>query len=687
MRLRVGFFLCLLLAFVGTGCRKSLSPNVDDNQAPETWITAAPQDTITTKDPLGKPIDPVIGRIPVRFHLYWTGADKDGAVAGYYFAVVETLATPPGDGFPLPNLPGPKARDYRFTTKTDSIFIFDASEDVPERQHGFYVYAVDDKGKPDPTPARFVFRAYDRFPPLAVVDQAKAVGRVFLSDGNGGVVPQVRTYFVTDSFSVDRPFPRDTVPSGSVLTLRWHGEPTIPGTLVLGYRWKLDEPDFLSGDSTVTQVTYNTRVGRDFISPGLKKFTLRAIGQSGWRGQSTRYFQMNFAPDSWFSGPNVNDPTQGWQSYTDGLGRSNYYILPSWPSPSNAWAGIPNTQLSPDSVRLLPAVRPERRTFFEFYGDTIFARFEGDTVHLNSWVVIPSGGRDLDSPYKVKVGVDPNKPVGVVTTPSDSANGSPIGFRSLVLTRRAVDNLPVRPSESSTFPVFDVGSVFYAPRIANYVAMNTSGKCYAYSVAEDGDGAVDRRITKNGGPDVVADAVDAGQGTPEQVSIRSKILTFYVNRAPYFKTSDPTFKPVRNSSTSRNNITWNLLADDSDPLDRAKPISATGGPQAPPAPVLVRTVTIIGKNSAGRDTTFVPVTNIEYSNPTFSIPTYIVPGAITARLQLADFRPADVNSNPGRITTIDVPLTLTAPDPADLPAGSNVQSPRPGPTPAVGRRQ
>ena len=685
MRLRVGLVLCLFLAFLGAGCRKALGPNVDDNQAPETWITAAPQDTITTRTPLGVPIDPSIGRIPVRYHMYWAGADRDGEVVGYYWAVVETLATAPGDGLPIPNLPGPKAHDYHFTTKSDSIFIFTASEDVSERQHAFYVYAVDNKGKPDPTPARFIFRAYDRFPPLAIIDEAKAVGRIYKLNGAGGVTPELRTYSITDSFEIGRPFPRDTVPSNAVLTFKWHGEPTIPSTVVLGYRWKLDEPNFNVGDSTVHMATYNTGVGSDRVSAGVKRFTLRAIGQSGWRGQSTRYFQKNFAPDDWFSGPDVNDAAQGWQSYPDNVGKLHYYqSVGSWAS----FAGIPNTLLSSDSVQVLPASRPERRTFFEIYGDTVFAHSEGDTVNLNSWVVIPSGGFDQDSPYKVNVGIDPNRPIGPVTTKLDSANGSPVGFRSLVITKRSTDNSPVKPTESSTYPVFDVGSVFYAPHISTYNSMSTSGKCYAYTIAEDGDGAVDRRLQREGGSLVVADAVDFGSPSLEQQQVRSKVLTFYVNRAPYFLTSDPTFKPRPNTTTPRV-VSWLVLANDSDPIDWSKPVSSTGGPQDNTAPVLVRTVTVYGKNAAGRDTSFVGAANVEFANISFSIPTYIVPGAIRAELRLDDYRPADADSHPGRTTIINVPLTLLGPEPADVPAGTGASSAtqRPGSPQADGRRQ
>ena len=159
MRLRVGAVLCLFLAFWGSGCRKALAPTTLDNQPPETWIVAAPQDTITTRDSNNNPVHPSINKIPVRFHLYWAGSDRDGAVVGFYWAVVETLPIPP-ENSTLPALPGPKARDYHYTTATDSIFIFSASEEVSERQHAFFIYAVDDKGRSDPTPARFVFSSW-----------------------------------------------------------------------------------------------------------------------------------------------------------------------------------------------------------------------------------------------------------------------------------------------------------------------------------------------------------------------------------------------------------------------------------------------------------------------------------------------------------------------------------------------
>ena len=694
MRLRVGLMLCLLVAFLGAGCRKALEPNADNNQAPETWITAAPQDSITTRNPQGQPQSPQITRVPVRFHLYWAGSDRDGAVSGYYWAVVETLAVPPADGLPVPELPGPKAGDYHFTTRSDSTFIFRASEDVSEREHAFYVYSVDDKGKPDPTPARFIFRAYDRFPPLPVMDMARATGTIYQLTG-GGVTSSVRTYDITDEFAVEKLFHRDTVPTGSELLFRWHGEPTIPGSHVLGYRYKLDESSFNVVDSSVHQVGYNMGPGTTAVAPGIKRFTLRAVGESGWRGQLTRYFQMNFAPDTWFSGPDLNDPAAGWSTHTDGNGKRYWYKdVPSWAN----FAGVPGTLLGPDSAQVMPSARVARPTFFEVYANRVWAHQELDTVHLNSWVIFPAGGEDRDSPYRAKVGVDPNKPVGPVTTPGP-ANGSPVAMRSQVLTVQ-LDGNPARPSETTSFPVFDIASVYHQPHILPYGAMSASGTAYAYAVSEDGDGTVDRRIMRVAGrPDSVRFYADLGR--PDAAPLRSKILKFYVNHAPFLKTADPQFRPaIPNGAGVRAAIsrtsTFNILADDLDPIDYTRQILRVGGPQDGVAPVLIRTIDIIGQDVNGAEVVYNVATNTDVANFSVTIPATIVPGIIYVRIKLADNRPGDshgarllraLDRNGVMQDYFEYPVTLNAPGPEDAASESAPSPQRPGSSLSSGRRQ
>src|SRR4029079_12662270 len=64
---------------------------------------------------------------------------------------------------------------------------------------------------------------------------------------------------------------------------------------------------------------------------------------------------------------------------------------------------------SPDSAKILPSQRIPRRNFLEIFHDPsfplgtqhdrIWVRQEGDTVHMNSWVVFFNGGFDPRPPY------------------------------------------------------------------------------------------------------------------------------------------------------------------------------------------------------------------------------------------------------------------------------------------------
>src|SRR5881396_1228779 len=106
MRIHAGAIALLLLLGLSFGCRSALSPNLNRNRAPETWITAAPQDTITVRDRGNVATPPKPKTIPFRFRMYWAGSDIDGEVVGFYWAVVETLPLPP-EGSNLPAaLPG-----------------------------------------------------------------------------------------------------------------------------------------------------------------------------------------------------------------------------------------------------------------------------------------------------------------------------------------------------------------------------------------------------------------------------------------------------------------------------------------------------------------------------------------------------------------------------------------------------
>jgi hypothetical protein len=671
---------------------------------------AAPQDTITTRDSFNQPIRPQIGKIPVRFHMYWAGSDRDGAVTGYYWAVVETLPVPPEGSSSVPSLPGPKARDYHFTTSTDSIFIFTASEEVSERQHAFFIYAVDDKGRPDPTPARFVFSAYDRFPPTAVIDECKATGTEYTLLPGGGVQPIQKTYFVTDFFEIsnDHAFPRDTVMSNALLHMRWHGVPTIPSTVVTGYRYKLDEPNFNTVDSSVHETSYNTGVGTDRVNPGPKIFTLRAIGQSGWRGEATRWFQMNFAPDTWFSGPDPNDPAAGWSSSSDQNGKRYLfkdYQLTGWGPP---YPGVPGTMLTEDSLRVLPALRAQRKSFFEVYNDRLWLRQEEDTVHLNSWVIIPAGGFDKDSPYAAKVNVAllPDSLKGFPVYTPGGPNGSPIGFRIRIQVKDKVGQVS-QPSETTTYPVVDPASVFHQPVVNGYWGLTSAGRAYAVIRAEDGDGTVDRRVDHQSGDGVgIADRVDNGGGSAADRALRAKVLTFYVNHAPVLVRSS--LRPTQGTTITRT-TSFQMNANDDDPLDATR-FNKVGGTPQDYGQIIRFKVAILGKLAGTtRDTCYFE-SGVDFGNGASyqfhsadgGIPRFIAPGAVKLRIRVCDclqcdaqpgtascpFVGKEVSPSQGTCIDVDIPYVLAGPEPAGVVGTNNGTTPRPpGSATDPGRRQ
>ena len=680
MRLRVGVVLFLLAAYVGIGCRSPLTPNIDRNQAPETWITAAPFDTITIKDGQGKPVGfPFPGTIPVRFHLYWAGSDKDGAVSGYYWAVVETLPRPVFGPLP-PNLPGPKPQDYHYTTKSDSTFVFNVAEDIPDRQHAFFIYAVDNLGKPDPTPARFIFNAQDRFPPIPVIEECRCTGTIYtLRPGGVGVDARQDTVYVTD---IDDRFslaPRDTCPSGSKIRIKWHGEVQIPQTQIIGYRYKLDEPRFVEVGPEVTEVTYFSGIPPDTVpvATGRKIFVLRAVDQAFGTRDSTRRFQLNYAPDTWFAGPDLNSPSlfskPNGERYTTLVG-------------GRLAAPITGSLLSQDSTFILPAAREPhlvgpasdpRGTFFEIWKDTVWARQDGDTVHMNSWVVLHGGGYDKDSKYDVKVNPvmrsyndrgEPNFPDflaqdGPVLQPLNVANGSPIGFRSIITMSLTPAGNPSRTALSGLYPIYDPNDVFNLPRIAGYHPVFQAGRAFAVLQAEDADDDRDRRIQD--GRDLVL-RVENGLALPSERPLRSKVLSFYVDKPPYFLTDlqgNPLFRPrLATVDTFTSNL-WDLriIGADDDPY---QPGTATGGPSNT---VTLRVkLKVIGKTNSGEDIVFEDDRSyVNQQNINLLIPSFLAGGPCILEVELCDCDQCEEFQGTGRCITTRIPIYYRKTAPAE----------------------
>jgi hypothetical protein len=631
MRFGVRVVLCLLALSLaaGLGCRKPLTPNIDRNEAPETWITAAPLDTLTVRDNYLRPIGrPSPTTIPVRFHLYWAGSDRDGAVAGFYYAVVETTAAPTDAGFA--QLPGPKPGQYRFTTKTDTTFVFTVSELLTDRQHAFFIYAVDNQGKPDPTPARFIFNAIDKFPPRAIIESAVGTGTIVrLTPDGDPLPPELHQYPVTDVSS--RFAARDTVPANSQMDFRWHGEITQAGTYVAGYRYRLEEPEFVSGDSSVHAATYPK--GTSPIAPGLKIFTLRALDQAGGGVDSTRRFIVNFDPDTWWAGP---DPA-AFTGPSDGEYDSHSADITSWPTQNNPVFTTnpplpPGSTFGPDSLSYRPSRRlPPNRdftrpgTFYEIYHGRLYARTEGDTVHMNSTIVLWNGGYDKDSRYVIQADrdsagptdptlqgpTDPAKPrnplTGAVLDDAGQA-GSPIGFRALIVPRLTPAGVVGVATQTWTYPVWSPSSVRRSPAMGGYRRMFQAGKFYALARAEDADGGLDQSVSD---PVTLADHLP---GSP----LRRKVLVFYVDKAPAL-IRDGLFLPSPGQSIDTAQWDFFLRGMDLDPYDP----TVEGTTSA----VIRFKITLFGKNLDGRDTSW---TYIEKSANSTTGQPYILRGTDVA---------------------------------------------------------
>jgi hypothetical protein len=318
------------------------------------------------------------------------------------------------------------------------------------------------------------------------------------------------------------PFRPDTIPANALLQdVRWRRTP--------GDNPRNDTDQFFDNGQV-----RSAGVGLPFAS-GLHIVSLRIPERLGG-GEAQAAFQVDFPPEAvWWPGP---DPALFPRS-TDGDGRAvdvvswaRFSTVPAWPPDGRGYFG-------PDSFRVVPPQRRpvggdfDRRTFYELFGDRIYARSEGDTVHFGAWVVFALGGFDRDSPYVPQVrGPAPTLPPGFESSPdrysvliAQGLIGSPIGFRIQVPVRLPGGQL-LLPSETTTFPNFDVLSVFYSPQVAGYWRMDFAGKAYAIAHAQDSEGFVDRE----GGDDLVAlaDRVDAGGGTAEDHILRRHVLTFFV---------------------------------------------------------------------------------------------------------------------------------------------------------------
>jgi hypothetical protein len=515
------FIVVFVLILLQLSCRKSVAPNTDQNRAPETYLTAVPLDSIGG----GR-----LNAATYRYHVHWSGSDIDGEVSGFFVAVTETL--------PGLRLPAPKPQQFVFTTRRDSVIVFDVHEGRGvDREHGIYIFAVDNEGKSDPTPAFSRFVARDQNLPGIIWETARAEGQIFVAAVGGGVMPQPFSRALTDNQDpVGARFaPIDTIPVGSAIFFGWRGYDSDWNSRIAGYRYKLVEPEFIRVDSTVRRVEYATGVG-SATTPlllGLNVFRVRAVDEASGTTfpDSLRRFVVNFDPDTWWAGPDPSDPTiaAALQSdergvYLRGVGQTG-----SPPAELDPWLGDAR-------FCVLPADRRPVHTFIEQVrrgADDFryYLRADSDTVARNaSAIYLSGGGRDKDSPYRVLITPgDPPIDKCVVGTP-DVANGSPIGLEYRAI-RRTVRGARITGQYTQTFPNFNQLSASYAPEVYITDEVSHTGDQFVTLRSVDGSNGRDRRIRD---PLTFVEQYNAGTLPPAQRVLRPLILTWNTNYNPYF---------------------------------------------------------------------------------------------------------------------------------------------------------
>jgi len=156
----LSLFSIILLIF--TGCTKKPKSVDVQNQAPETYIVNVPPDSSYIYH----------ARI-----IYWYGTDADGIVTRYDWAIDDTTYNE--------NIAGSGWHSLYMdsTLATQDTIAFEAPIPDTEFTHIFYVRAVDNKDKPDPSPATRVFRTSNIPPNTRFISTPKdSSQRFILSD-------------------------------------------------------------------------------------------------------------------------------------------------------------------------------------------------------------------------------------------------------------------------------------------------------------------------------------------------------------------------------------------------------------------------------------------------------------------------------------------------------------------------
>ncbi len=206
---RIAIAMTLIMA---AGCLKKKEPIGYSNIPPETYIF----------------VEGVTDTVRAKQKICWYGNDPDGKVVGFNWALDDS-------------------NQKYFTEINCSTFVFESGAEPII--HKFFVWAIDDSGAVDTTPAVLVLPVVNS-PPVVYLD----------------------TYKV----------PPDT--SFPIATFYWQGEDEDGNETITGYRYKLDYwADWQLLPAETTHITL-----RD-ISPGVRTFMIQAFDEAGALSDTSRW--------------------------------------------------------------------------------------------------------------------------------------------------------------------------------------------------------------------------------------------------------------------------------------------------------------------------------------------------------------------------------------------------------------
>ncbi|HKO22317.1 MAG TPA: PKD domain-containing protein [Candidatus Eisenbacteria bacterium] len=350
---------------------------MDRNRPPQTFLVAAPVDTSVADIAYS-----------YRIHLYWRGEDSDGYVVGFEYSWDDS-----------------SIGAFKFTTKTDSIFeltVNDSSQltggtgqnPSTARTHTFYIRAVDNLGKPDPSLTIFNRRPF----------KAQTVAPVVTFTG---AIPNPKYPAVID-----------TVCEGTPFSVSWQGRD--PDGVVTRYRF--DVGAYHSPLTTDSSVTFNDpgAPGSINLASGIYTMSVTAIDNANAVGTGTTQFVVNHDPETEIARIDANNLVGHYIQHF--LGGQEVHI-------EGTFTFDPN-----DSTPTIATVP---------YRSTVWWSWDGEDSHggcesncINGYSIVLNGGRNDHLPYIVgfqdSLGTDPEGNTIHFKT-NDPAVLGPLGFSQFIL--------------------------------------------------------------------------------------------------------------------------------------------------------------------------------------------------------------------------------------------------------------